>query len=169
MKRNPKDEYTTVEENEYMIEDASTEERLLFLIDEEKRIVFRSFLEEDINPFIDMYDATAKEKRQKKRILYEELPKKGSQMYFFAIEKIIGEKQTGKWDEIYGLERIPIGIGTRSTEATILELDNQKAAIQAYVYTQYENMTVDVRDVIMKVAEIFNMHIDGMPKIISCK
>lgn len=169
MKRNPQDEYTTVEGDVNLIEDAETGEKLLFIIDEKNSLVFRSFLEEDINPFIDSYDKmSSSEKRKKKRILYEELPVKGSQMYYFAIEKIVGEKRTDTWDEIYGLPRIPIGLGARTTKETALKERNGEPSIEAFVYTKYENMAVNVSNILEQVARIFEIKIDGVPKILPC-
>lgn len=78
MKRNPQDRYTTVEGTLDWIEDAETHEQLLFIIDEENQLVFRSFLEEDIKPFIQLDDITSTEKRRKMRILYQLLPKEDS-------------------------------------------------------------------------------------------
>ena len=49
MKRNPNDKYCIIPDTVDWIEDETTKERLLFIIDEENRIVFRSLLEEDIN------------------------------------------------------------------------------------------------------------------------
>ncbi len=75
MKRNLQDGYSTVEGTPDWIEDNSTHEKLLFVIDEERRIVFRSLLEEDIKTFIKLDDLTSSEKRKKMQVLYEELPK----------------------------------------------------------------------------------------------
>lgn len=169
MKRNENDEYATVEGDVNLIEDCETGERLLFVIDEENQLVFRSFLEEDINPFINNYDnISSSEKRNKKRILYEELPVKGSQMYYFAIEKIVGERKTGAWDEIYGLPRIPIGLGARTSQATALKERKGEPSIEAYVYTNYEEMTVNVSKMVEKVAKIFEIKVNGLPRIFPC-
>lgn len=168
MKRNPQDSYSTVEGTLDWIEDNSTHERILFIIDEEKRLVFRSLLEEDIKTFIQLDNITSKERRQKMRILYKVLPKKDSQMFYFAIEKIVGEKETNNWDEIYGLERIPIGYGVRTTEETALEERKGEPSIETRIYTGYENMSVNVSSIIMKVAHIFGIEVDGMPKILPC-
>lgn len=168
MKRNPQDRYSTVEGTLDWIEDAETHEQLLFIIDEENQLVFRSFLEEDIKPFIQLDDITSTEKRRKMRILYQLLPKEDSQKYYFAIEKIVEEKETDNWDEIYGLKRIPIGYGVRTTEETALEERKGEPSIETRIYTGYENMSVNVSNIIMKVADIFGIKVDGMPKIIPC-
>lgn len=168
MKRNPDDKYCSIPDTVDWIEDETTKEKLLFVIDEENRIVFRSLLEEDIKTFISQYDVSSSEKRKLMRELYEVLPKKGSQAYFFAIEKIIGEKQNEAWDEIYGLPRIPIGVGVRTTKKTALKERQYEPSIEAYVFTQHEDMTIHVSGMIMKVANIFKMPLKGFPKIISC-
>ena len=85
MKRNPEDKYSTTT-NSMILEDNDTGEQIIFLIDYENRLVIRSMLEEDIKPFIDQYkDITSKEKREKRRTLYENLQKEDSQNYFFCI------------------------------------------------------------------------------------
>lgn len=168
MKKNPDDSYSTVEGTQDWIEDNATQEKLLFIIDEEKRIVFRSLLEDDIKPFIQLDNITSKERRQKMQILYQELPKKDSQMFYFAIEKIVGEKETNEWDEIYGLERVPIGYCVRTTKETALEERKGEPSIEARIYTKYENMSVNVSSIIMKVADIFEIKANGMPKILPC-
>ena len=168
MKRNPQDSYSTVEGTQDWIEDNGTQEKLLFIIDEENRIVFRSLLEEDIKPFIQLDNVTSKERRQKMKILYDELPKKDSQMFYFAIEKIVGEKETDDWDEIYRLERVPIGYGARTTRETALKERRGEPSIEARIYTGYENMSVSVSNIIVKVAEIFEIKVNGMPKIVPC-
>lgn len=121
MKRNPNDHYYTTT-NDIIIEDAATEEQMIFCIDSKNRLVIRSLLEEDIKPFTDQYNGiTSKERREKRRLLYENIPKEGSQMYFFCIEKIIGEEDKEKPDSIYGLLREPLGICGRSDKEITLE------------------------------------------------
>ncbi len=168
MKRNPNDKYCIIPDTVDWIEDETTKERLLFIIDEENRIVFRSLLEEDIKPFIQLYDASSSEKRKMMRGLYKELPKEGSQKYYFAIEKIVGEQHNETWDEIYGLPRIPIGLGVRTTFQTALKERNGKPSVEAYVFTQHVNMTIHVSNMISKVADIFEIPKYGLPKIIPC-
>lgn len=165
MKRNPKDEYTTSDEDMF-IEDAETGERLLFLIDRENRIVIRSLLEEDIKIFVQNFDTTASEKRKKLKLLYNVIPKKESQMYFFAIEKIIGEEEEGKWDSIYGLPRVPIGMGARTDECVTLS-KRIGPSIEAYLYTKEEGMSFTVSKMIEKIADYFK--IEGTAQIFPVK
>jgi len=67
MKKNPNDNYYTTD-NEMILEDGDTGEQYIFLIDRKNMLVIRSFLEEDIKPFILNYDGvTSKERREKKR------------------------------------------------------------------------------------------------------
>lgn len=67
MKKNPNDNYYTTD-NEMILEDGDTGEQYIFLIDRKNMLVIRSFLEEDIKPFILNYDGvTSKERREEKR------------------------------------------------------------------------------------------------------
>lgn len=68
MKKNPNDNYYTTD-NEMILEDGDTGEQYIFLIDRKNMLVIRSFLEEDIKPFILNYDGvTSKERREKSLI-----------------------------------------------------------------------------------------------------
>ena len=149
MKRNETGKYIT-REGEVFIEDPQTHEKHLFFIDEKEKLVIRSFLEDDIKDFVSQMDATAKEKRQKIRLLYQELPKKDSENNFFAIEKIVGEKKEDRCDEIYELKRVPIGIGGKSENG-----------LELYIYEKEKDQSVKIVDLLKKVGDYFGIQGDG--------
>lgn len=152
MKRNPEDKYYTTT-NDMIIEDGKTGEQMIFLIDYKNRLVIRSLLEEDIKPFVIPYkDITAKERREKLRFLYEYIPKKDSEWYFFCIEKIIGEENPDDPTSIYGLPREPIGICGRSDEEIMLE-GRQDSQIGAYLYEFDEYIAECVDAMLPKIAK----------------
>lgn len=133
MKRNPEDKYYTTT-NDMIIEDASTGEQMIFLIDSKNRLVIRSLLEEDIKPFTTHYkNITSKERREKQRLLYRHIPEEDSAEYFFCIERIIGEEDENDVTSIYGLPREPIGICGRSDEEIMLE-GKRDSQIGAFLY-----------------------------------
>ena len=118
MKRNPKDNYFTTTDEMY-IEDGDSAEQILFFIDRENRLVIRSLLEEDIKAVFLTPRLSASVKRKKMKMLYEDLPKKDSQYYYFCIEKIIGEEDKKCKDSIYGLPREIIGFVGIDEETTV--------------------------------------------------
>lgn len=149
MKRNSKDNYYTTT-NPMIIEDGDTGEQMIFLIDYENRLVIRSLLEEDIKSFTDHYkDITSKEKREKRRLLYENIPQNGSELYFFCIEKIIGEEDKEQPDSVYGLPREPLGICGRSDEE--VKLDGRvPSELGAFLY-EYDEVTANCVDAMLSV------------------
>lgn len=151
MKRNPEDNYSTTT-NSMILEDDDTGEQIIFLIDSENRLVIRSMLEEDIKPFIDQYNITSKEKREKRRTLYENISKEDSQNYFFCIERIIGEEDKDDPTSIYGLPREPIGVGGRSDEVIMLDkrIDSE---ISAFLYEFNEPIGRCIDDMLPSIAE----------------
>lgn len=155
MKLNKTGKYITEEGKNY-IEDPETHEKHLFFIDRKNRLVIRSFLEDDIKPFVQKMDATGKEKRQKMKILYEEIPKKNSEAYFFAIERILGKEKEDRWNEIYELGREPIGLGIRAEDQ-----------IEVFLYTKEEQNSLNVLNLLKKVGDHFD--IQGKGWIMPCK
>ena len=156
MKRNPEDKYSTTT-NSMILEDNDTGEQIIFLIDYENRWVLRPMLEEDIKPFIDQYkDITSKEKREKRRTLYENLQKEDSQNYFFCIERIIGEENKDDPTSIYGLPREPIGVGGRSDEVIMLDkrIDSE---ISAFLYEVNEPIGMCIDAMLPMIAEYLNV------------
>lgn len=149
MKLNKTGQYITEKGKNY-IEDPETHEKHLFFIDRKNRLVIRSFLEDDIKPFIQKTEATGKEKRKKMKILYEEIPKRNSESYFFAIERILGKEKENRWDEIYELGREPIGFGVRT--------ENQ---IEMFLYTKEEHNSLNVLNLLKKVGDHFNIKGEG--------
>lgn len=155
MKKNPNDNYYTTD-NEMILEDDDTGEQYIFLIDRKNMLVIRSFLEEDIKPFILNYDGvTSKERREKKRVLYNELPKENSQYSYFVIEQIIGKPNKRDENSIYGLPRIPIGMGARCRATAVTE--KPQDAIEMYIFTKYENLAEAVSFTLKKLADFFNI------------
>lgn len=133
MRRNPNDRYSTTT-NPMVIEDDDTGEQMIFLVDDKNRLVIRSLLEEDIKPFICQYvGLTSKERRDKRRLLYEHISESNSQEYFFCIEKIIGEEDKEDSTSIYGLPREPIGICGRSDEEVTLT-EKVDSELGAFLY-----------------------------------
>ena len=155
MKKNPNDNYYTTD-NEMILEDGDTGEQYIFLIDRKNMLVIRSFLEEDIKPFILNYDGvTSKERREKKRVLYNELPKENSQYSYFVIEQIIGKPNKRDENSIYGLPRIPIGMVARCRATAVTE--KPQDAIEMYIFTKYENLAEAVSFTLKKLADFFNI------------
>lgn len=155
MKKNPNDNYYTTD-NEMILEDGDTGEQYIFLIDRKNMLVIRSFLEEDIKPFILNYDGvTSKERREKKRVLYNELPKENSQYSYFVIEQIIGKPNKRDENSIYGLPRIPIGMEARCRATAVTE--KPQDAIEMYIFTKYENLAEAVSFTLKKLADFFNI------------
>lgn len=162
MKKNPNDNYFKTD-NDMILEDGDTEEQMIFLIDRENMIVVRSFLEEDIKPFIINFDGvTSKQKKEKMRLLYSELPKENSQYSYFVVEKVLGKRPSKKnIDAIYGMPREPIGMGARyRTSAMTTKVQE---AIELYLYTKNEEFAGPVSKIIEELAEFFN--IEGNAKI----
>lgn len=153
MKRNPEDKYWTTE-NDMIIEDDATQEQMLFFIDRKNRIVIRSLLEEDIKTFVCNAKITGKMRRQKLKILYEEIPKSNSQYYFFCIERIIGEEDKKIADSIYGLPRKPIGLAGRSDEEITLT-GKIPSEIAAVLYEKDNLVAGYVCDMLEKLAKFF--------------
>lgn len=65
MKKNPKDNYFTTD-NDIILEDGDTGEQMIFFIDKENGLVIRSFMEDEVKYIISRYDnITSSEKRKK--------------------------------------------------------------------------------------------------------
>lgn len=156
MKVNKKDNYFTTEDP-MVIEDGDTGEQQIFLIDRENRVVIRSLLEDDIKNFISNYDSiTSKQKRDKMRLLYKVLPHKDSQYYFFAVEQIIG-KESKRWDSIYGLPRVPMGICIRFIQTENRLTTQKEEGIEAYLYEKYTDKLISVSKMIEQLAQSFGI------------
>lgn len=149
MKRNPDDKYAIEIGNENWIEDRKTNEQMLFYIDKDNKIVVRSMLEEDIKPFMNLLKISSREKREKMKILYNEIPKEKSQEIYFVIEKIVGEEKTGKWDEIYGLPRTPMGLAARIIQP-------ERSYIYANLFAKFKDYKEELFSAANTVADIFN-------------
>lgn len=116
-----------VTEGEMFIEDIETGERMVFLLDQNSGIVIRSLTEQDIKPAISMLNTSSKDKRNKKRILWQEVPKKGSEEYIFVAEKIIGNNS----DNLYEKDRKIIGFGAREEQSININVcaDNESTKV----------------------------------------
>lgn len=152
MKRNPKDNYYTTT-NSMVIEDGDTGEQMIFLIDRKNRLVVRSLLEEDIKPFTDSYNGiTSKEKREKRRILYENVPDKDSPEYLFCVEKIIGKENRKDPTSIYGLPREPLGLCCRMDEEVFLQ-GRKNSELGAFLYEFDEKVANSVYGMLQILAK----------------
>lgn len=135
-----------VTEGELFIVDPETGERLLFCVDREKGIVIRSMTEQDIKEVVSNMDASSSEKRKKMKLLWQEIPKKGSELYFFVAEKIIEEDNETSWNRVYELQRHPIGLGVRSDQT--IEVD---------IYENDKAKSMDVLKLVNQVADYFGI------------
>ena len=152
MKKNPNDNYYTTT-NPIVIEDGDTAEQMIFLINAKNRLVIRSLLEEDIKSFVDHYKGvTSKEKREKKRVLYENIPEKNSQNYFFCIEKINGIGDNENDDSIYGLPREPLGICIVTDEEVDLQGRRKPSELGAFLYDFNNEIANQVDDMLPIIA-----------------
>lgn len=152
MKRNPRDNYYTTT-NPMIIEDGDTGEQMIFLIDSKNRLVVRSLLEEDIKTFIDRYNGiTSKERREKKRMLYEHISEENSQNYFFCVERIKGTENKKIENSIYGLPREPIGLCGRSDEEVTLQ-SKVPSEIGAFLYNYDHETAKHVDEMLPEIAK----------------
>lgn len=102
------------------IEDPKTGERMVFLLDEKGKVVFRSMLEEDIKEAVNVLNISSSQKREKMRFLWKCIPQEGSENFFFVTEKILETPE----DNPYEKERKIIGLAIRtddSIEASVCE------------------------------------------------
>lgn len=104
-----------VTDGDITIVDLDSQEEMLYVIDRENKIVIRSMMESDIEACVEVMDNFSRDEKEKiKKELEEKLPKKDSQFRYFVIEKIVGKERTKNWDKIYGLKKVPIGIGRKN-------------------------------------------------------
>lgn len=152
MKKNPNDNYFMTED-EIRIEDGDTGEQMIFFIDKENGLVIRSFLEDEINDVINKYDnVTSSEKRKKKKILNEELPKEGSQYNYFIIEKINGENLKRKrLNTLYSLPRTAIGLGMRYWTGNGQIRPHEE--IELYIYEKDKQFTFSAKQALTKLTQ----------------
>lgn len=152
MKKNPNDNYFMTED-EIRIEDGDTGEQMIFFIDKENGLVIRSFLEDEINDVINKYDnVTSSEKRKKKKILNEELPKEGSQYNYFIIEKINGENLKRKrLNTLYSLPRTAIGLGRRYWIGNGQIRPHEE--IELYIYEKDKKFTFSAKQALTKLTQ----------------
>lgn len=125
MRRNVSGKYE-VTEGEMLIKDTESGEEMLFLLDEENKLVIRSLLEEDIKPVVSILKITSSEKRKSMKTLWEMIPQQGSENYAFVAEKIVGNNS----DNCYEKDRVIIGVGFRETDGICVNIikDNDKSS-----------------------------------------
>lgn len=152
MKKNPQDKYATTT-CDYIIEDLSTGEQQIFFIDIENGLVIRSFMEDEIDCIINQYDnITSSERRRKKRLLNEELPKENSQYNYFVVEKIEGENlKRKKLDTLYGLPRTAIGLGMRYWAGNGPIKPHEE--IEVYIYEKYKQYTIPSQKTLINLTQ----------------
>lgn len=152
MRKNPKDNYYTTD-NDIIIEDGDTGEQMIFFIDKENGLVIRSFMEDEINCIISQYDnITSSEKRKKKRLLREELPKENSQYNYFVIEKIEGENLKRKrLNTLYSLPRTAIGLGMRYWVGNGQIKPHEE--IELYIYEKDKQFTFPAKQALTKLTQ----------------
>ena len=152
MRKNPKDNYYTTD-NDIIIEDGDTGEQMIFFIDKENGLVIRSFMEDEVKYIISRYDnITSSEKRKKRKILNEELIKKGSQYNYFVIEKIEGENLKRKrLNTLYSLPRTAIGLGMRYWVGNGQIKPHEE--IELYIYEKDKQFTFPAKQALTKLTK----------------
>ena len=108
MKMNNTGDYEVLNDGLF-IEDPETAERMVFLLDPKGGVVLRSMLEEDIKEAVNIMDVSRSQKRKRMRLLWEYIPKKGSEAFFFVAEKILDGEETNPYERA----RKIIGFGAR--------------------------------------------------------
>ena len=108
MKMNSTGDYEVLNDGLF-IQDPETEEKMVFLLDPKGKVVLRSMLEEDIKEAVNIMDISRSQKRRKMKFLFNCIPKKGSENYFFVAEKIL---ESGE-ENLYAKERKIVGFGAR--------------------------------------------------------
>ena len=153
-----------VTEGDITIVDLDSQEEMLYIIDRKNKIVIRSMMESDIEACVEVMDKFSRYEKEKiKKELEEKLPKKDSQFRYFAIEKIVGKERTKNWDEIYGLEKVPIGIGRKNLFMAFLGKPTMKEGIEMFLCTKEEKNASYVRENIKTLAIFLGM--DGISTI----
>ena len=137
-------------EDGLFIKDPKTAERMVFLLDSKGKVVLRSMLEEDIKEAVNIMDISRSEKRKKMRFLWNCIPRKGSENYFFVAEKILDTEE----DNPYAKERKIIGFGARTD-----------GSIEINVWE--EEFSVRVLALVNRLGNHFK--IKGIPFLQSCK
>ena len=152
MKKNQKDNYFTTD-NDIILEDGDTGEQMIFFIDKENGLVIRSFMEDEVKYIISRYDnITSSEKRKKRKILNEELIKKGSQYNYFVIEKIEGENLKRKrLNTLYSLPRTAIGLGMRYWVGNGQIKPHEE--IELYIYEKDKKLTFPAKQALTKLTK----------------
>ena len=152
MRKNPNDNYYTTD-NDIIIEDGDTGEQQIFFMDVENGLVIRSFMEDEVKYIISRYDnITSSEKRKKRKILNEELIKKGSQYNYFVIEKIEGENLKRKrLNTLYSLPRTAIGLGRRYWTGNGQIRPHEE--IELYIYEKDKQFTFSAKQALTKLTQ----------------
>lgn len=100
-----------VTEGEIYITNPITQEKLLFLMSKDEKIVIRSMLEQDIKASIRILpNTTSKERRKRMSVLWDVIPLPESELYFYVVEKVI---ENNKNIHPYAREREIVGVGVR--------------------------------------------------------
>ena len=149
MKMNSTGDYEVLNDGLF-IQDPETEEKMVFLLDPKGKVVLRSMLEDDIKEAVKIMDVSRSQKRKKMKILWDYIPKKGSEKFFFVAEKILDGEETNPYER----ERKIIGFGAR--------LD---ANIEINVWE--EEFSVRILALVNKLGNYFG--IKRMPFLQSCK
>lgn len=146
-----------VTEDENLIKDPDNDEEMLFMVDEKNKVVIRSMLENDIDTCIKKMDMKSSYEREKlKEELYKKIPQKGSEFRFFVVEKIIGEKKNNSWNEIYELERVPIGMGEKVLHINHI-IRKMKEGIEIIVFSKEEKHIPYIQENLKRLAEYFGI------------
>ena len=128
------------------IQDPNTGERMVFLLDEKGKVVFRSMLEEDIKEAVNIMDISRSQKREKMRFLWKCIPKKGSEKFFFVAEKILESHEENPYEK----GRKIIGLGLRTDDGIKVSVCEE-----AYI--------MRILKLVQKLAEHYGM--EGVPYI----
>ena len=85
-------------------------------------------------------------------MLYENIPEKNSQNYFFCIEKINGIGDNENDDSIYGLPREPLGICIVTDEEVDLQGRRKPSELGAFLYDFNNEIANQVDDMLSIIA-----------------
>ena len=149
MKMNSTGDYEVLNDGLF-IQDPETKEKMVFLLDPKGKVVLRSMLEDDIKDAVSIMDISRSQKRKKMKFLFNCIPKKGSENYFFVAEKIL---ESGE-ENLYAKERKIVGFGART--------DN---SIEINVWEK--EFSTRVLGLVSKLADYFE--IKGLPFLRSFK
>lgn len=113
MKVNGDGRYEVIEGENYII-DPETKQKVLFMMDPNKKLVVRSMMEEDIKDSIAIMSISSSKKRKNMKLLWGVIPIEGSEKYYYVIERIVEEDPN---KNPYELEREIIGVGVRADDS----------------------------------------------------